>query len=125
MWTTRNRQASCNDIKPSLRDHNLISRTVPKRAFDLYSSFVEKKERLIKFMLSSSGNSISKEIAEKIFDAILEYSRLRRLDPFLITAIVWKESEFKPFAIKDTFTGLMQISYRVHRLALRNAGIET
>lgn len=71
------------------------------------------EEGLVEILLDFQPK-LDRIVAEKIVHYILEESRQKNIDPILITALIWVESRFDPFAKsnKDAI-GLMQIRYKV------------
>ena len=71
------------------------------------------KEGLVRVIMDFQPK-LDSTAAEKIVYHILEESHKKNIDPILITALMWVESRFDPFAKsnKDAI-GLMQIRYKV------------
>jgi hypothetical protein len=86
--------------------------------------YVEKEGMETKDFIEHLNPRIDPIIAEKIGDAIDEYSKKYQLPRKLILSIIYKESTFNPLAKSNVAFGLMQIYPKFHPEKIKALGIK-
>ena len=94
---------------------------------DLRNPTRAKREGLIQ-IVQESQPKLDPQLTERVVDTVLHQCEIRDVDPVLITALIWKESRFDPFAESNKgAVGLTQVMYSVWKETheLESSGVDS
>lgn len=102
--------AQCTAEKGQYTSYNRVETNLKIDIRSLYELNNKSLKNAISLLIMSKNGDIPFDLVEKMSDSIVRTSIRYDFDPLLITSIIYKESEFNPFAISSAGAiGLMQI----------------
>lgn len=125
----QNKKLDAEIMAAEVKDKLLMEQYKNKQ---LYKQIESQKPKDIKQglmgIVQNYQPKLDPQLTERIVDTVLEQCNKRDIDPILITALIWKESLFDPFAESNKgAVGLTQVMYSVWKETheLENSGVDS